>query len=165
MGVLAGERAVTDADRCVEGTAAEFGVAVEQPESEVEIAEQPVDLVEPGHQPRLGDAGVGGEHERAGMVGEFGQPGLDHVEPGTDVIPQPPTGVGQLAAVRRAHEQGGAEPTLQRPDLACHGRLAHAQLVSGGGEAAQSCRRLEHGEPLQPVDPADQRSHGGLAML
>ena len=148
MAGLAAEVAGSDSNGGIERPAVDLGIPVEQPQPEVTIAECPVQAVDARDDPLLGDPGVGRQHERAGMLGEFGETGLDHVEAGGDVRAEAMPEVGQGAAIRAAAEQLGSEAALERPDLAGHRRLGHAQLGCGRREAPQPGRRLEHRQPL-----------------
>ena len=156
---LPGEGAVAHADRRVVLAVDELVVTIEQAQAELPFAERVAQPVDPRHEPLLRDARVGGEHERVAAARQLGEAALDGVEAGRDVAPQPPAGVGELAPVRGAGEQLGAERALEGADLARHRGLAEVELDCGSGEAAEPGRGVEDHEPLETLDVADELSH------
>jgi hypothetical protein len=94
---------------------------------------------------------AGGDPDRAGgLVAQLAQGrelGVDLLEPGADRAEQALAGLGWRHAAGGAAEQAQAQPLLQPTHGVTQGRLRHAELGGGTGEAALA----GHGQEGQEV--------------
>jgi hypothetical protein len=59
--------------------------------------------------------------------------------------------LGEVQAARRAREEAGAELVFKRGKLAAHGGQRHAELATGGGEAARIGDRRKEPHGAEPI--------------
>ena len=105
FGVVIGKVAVADANGRIKSSCLDVGIALEEPQPNVERMQGCAQRLESGNEPELGDTGMGGEHERTAVVGELTNTGVDPVESGGDMAVEGLTGVGQLTAIRGTGEK------------------------------------------------------------
>ena len=106
-------------------------VPVEEPQPQVEVAEDLVDLVEARHQPGLGDARDGRRARTFRSCSASSASPVSIASKPTRHVPvESAAELGELAAIGGADEQLGAEAAFERPDLSGHGRLAGPEFVT-----------------------------------
>ena len=108
--------------------------------------------LESGNEPKLGDTGMRGEHERTTVVGELTNTGVDPVESGGDMAVEGLTGIGQLTAIRGTGEKVPTQTAFEGPDLSGHRWLGHAEFAGGRREAAQAGGGIEYRKAVEPAD-------------
>ena len=110
------------------------------------------------HQPVGGEGVHHSDGENAlGRLAQRGKGGIQALERLAHLRRQPPAHLGQDDSTRLAQEQGRADPIFQQLHLIADGRLGHAELLGGLGEAAEA------GGGLEGADGSERRQarHGG----
>ena len=152
FGVVIGKVAVADANGRIKSACLDVGIALEEPQPNVERMQGCAQRLESGNEPELGDTGMGGEHERTAVVGELTNTGVDPVESGGDMAVEGLTGVGQLTAIRGTGEKVPTQTAFEGPDLSGDRWLGHAEFAGGRREAAQAGGGIEHGKAMESTD-------------
>ena len=80
---------------------------------------------------------------------DTGEPQVDSVEAGRQLVQQRPAGLRQFDALMQSLEKLPADEHFQFPDLPADCRLRHEELFSSTAEAQQSTRSLEASQSRQ----------------
>lgn len=138
------------ADRDIDGGAGKIDHLLRGREPDGDLRMADLESAEIARQPLLGEGGGGVDDKRVmrrraqrldGFVEQF--------EPLAHLGQQPFARLRQRHLPRAAEEQRLADILLQKLDLVADGRLRHAELLAGAGEAQVPRHRLEDAQRIQ----------------
>ena len=138
---------------------AELHQAYAHIERQVDLGVAPAEPVEARQQPAVGERRLDADAQRRlrGFVEQLGQPAVDVVEAGCQLLQQGTAGSGQLYVPVEPVEQRLADQCFEFAHLAADGSLRDEQLLSGLAEAREPAGGLEAAQRRQRQSSAFHR--------